>query len=84
MKVIYDLVKTPDRQKIFQSLSLFENTFTSKDVQIHLQEQGTNIKIITVQNLLRALCYRGYLERFPIKSNTTRGRSTLHFKRIQL
>jgi Fe2+ or Zn2+ uptake regulation protein len=83
MKDIQDLINTPERLRIFKAVTEQDTTFTSTDVQFHLQKDGTNIRITTIQNLLRGLCYRGYLEQFSIKTTTTRGRSTIHFKKAQ-
>lgn len=81
MKDIQDLINTPERLRIFEAITSQDKlTFTSKDVQYQLRQGGVNIRITTVQNLLRGLCYRGYLEQFSVKTSTTRGRSTLHFK----
>ena len=84
MKSIDDLINSPQRIKIFQLILLHQDTFTIKDVQIQLIKSGTEITTTTIQNLLRALCYRGYLEQFSVKMTPTRGRSTIHFKKSEM
>lgn len=78
---IQDLINTDERKKIFQAMLTLHSDFTSKELQHALLNEGLNIRITTVQNLLRGLCYRGYLIQSNIKLGTTRGRSTLHFKK---
>jgi Fe2+ or Zn2+ uptake regulation protein len=78
---IQDLVSTPGRLKIVEAMASLEDTFTIQDVYTQLQRQGSYIRIASVQTLLRGLCYRGYLEQFAIKKGTSRGRSTIHFKK---
>lgn len=78
---IQDLVTTPGRLKIVEAMASLENTFTIQDVCSQLERQGSYIRVASVQTLLRGLCYRGYLEQFAIKKGTSRGRSTIHFKK---
>ena len=78
-----DLFNSPERIKIFEVVSSFENLFTIKDVVNQLQTKGLNIRITTVQTILKALSYRGYLKQFELKIGNSRGRSTIHYQRYE-
>lgn len=78
---LQDLIATNGRIEIFEAVASLGNTFTIQDVCSHLQANGSYVRVASVQTLLRALYYRGYLEQFAIKKDSRRGRSTIHFRK---
>jgi len=63
-------------------VSSLKDGFTFLDVFTALERQGVNVSITSVQNFLKALCYRGYLKEYNIKETKTPGRSTIHYKKL--
>lgn len=78
---LQDLIATTGRIEIFEAVASLGNTFTIQDVCSHLQANGSYVRVASVQTLLRALYYRGYLEQIAIKKDSNRGRSTIHFRK---
>lgn len=78
-----DLINTKERIKIFLAIASREEDFTARDIQAQLKQEGSECRINIIQMLLRALCYRGYLQQYDVKLSPTRGRSTIHFRRLQ-
>jgi len=80
---IKELISTPTREEIFKMIANQKDGFTFLDVYQALERNKVNVSITSVQNLLKALSYRGYLKEYTLKESKTPGRSTIHYKRHQ-
>ncbi|MEQ9591209.1 MAG: transcriptional repressor [Cyclobacteriaceae bacterium] len=78
---VQELISTPTREQLFKIVSTQEAGFTFSDVYKATQENDLEVSVTSVQNFLRALCYRGYLKERNIKETKSRGRSTIHYQR---
>lgn len=78
---VRELISTPTREDIFKIIASQQDGFTFQDVFSALKNKGVNVSITSVQNLLKALSYRGYLKDYPLKKTKTAGRSTIHYKK---
>lgn len=78
---VRELITTPHREEIFKVIATQEDGFTLHGLHATLKGMKINASIASVQNLLKSLSYRGYLETYDIKVNKTRGRSTVHYKK---
>lgn len=79
---VQELISTPTREEIFKMINSQQDGFTFLDVYTALKNKGINVSITSVQNLLKALSYRGYLKEYNLKKTKTPGRSTIHYKRL--
>lgn len=64
---VRDLITSDEKLKVFELISFNTGTFTAKDIHKKLQEHGFDVKLSTIQVLLRGLCYRQYLQQFEYK-----------------
>jgi Fe2+ or Zn2+ uptake regulation protein len=78
---IRELISTPTREEIFKMINSQQDGFTFLDVYTALKNKGINVSITSVQNLLKALSYRGYFKEYTLKKTKTPGRSTIHYKK---
>ena len=78
---IKELISTPKREQIFKIISNQKDGFTFHDVYASVEEHNITASVTSVQNFLKALSYRGFLEEYPLKENKTPGRSTIHYKK---
>lgn len=79
---IQELISTPTRKEIFKTIKLQKDGFSFQDLYSALEEKKVNVSITSVQNMLKALYYRGYLKEIAIKDNKKRGRSIIHYKKL--
>jgi len=80
---VQELISTPTREEIFKMIASQQDGFTFHDVYTALESEGISVSITSVQNLLKALSYRGYLKEYTLKKTKTPGRSTIHYKKQQ-
>ena len=78
---IQELISTPTRKEIFDTIVNQKDGFTFFDVLRTLENNNINVSLTSVQNLVKALSFRGYLEEYTLKDSKTAGRSTIHFKK---
>ncbi|MEQ8361238.1 MAG: transcriptional repressor [Cyclobacteriaceae bacterium] len=78
---VQELISTTTREEIFKMIDSQLDGFTFHDVYTALKNKGVNVSITSVQNLLKALSYRGYLKEYALKKTKTPGRSTIHYKK---
>ena len=83
-KKIRARLTTPGREKIFESIISFEGPFCLDDLLDKLKIQGIIVKRNGMANeLLRALCYRGFLRESKISQrNKRRGRPVVYYQNI--
>jgi len=79
---IQELISTPTRQQIFDVIVTQKDGFTFSDVFTALEAKKVDVSITSVQNFLKALCYRRFLKEYNLKESKTPGRSTIHYKRL--
>ena len=78
---VQELISTPTREEIFKIITTQQDGFTFHDVYTALKNENIEVSITSVQNLLKALSYRGYLKEYTLKKTKTPGRSTIHYKK---
>lgn len=78
---IRELISTPIRAEIFKTIGSQEDGFTKEELLKSLKSKNIQVSIALVQNLLKALSYRGYLQAYALKETKTAGRSTIHYRR---
>lgn len=78
---IKELISTPIRKEIFKTIKSQKDGFTFHELFSVVKKKGITASITSVQNFLKSLRYRGYLEEYSLKETKTAGRSTIHYRR---
>ena len=76
---IRELISTPIKKKIFKAINSQKDGFTRYQLFSDIERKRLNVSIASIQNLLKSLSNRGYLEEHPLKETKTAGRSTIHY-----
>ena len=79
---IQELISTPVRKEIFNTVNLLKGDFTFIQLYQALEKRQVTVSVTSVQNLLKALNYRGYLREYTIKENKSPGRSTIYYRKL--
>ena len=80
---VKELLTTPHREEIFNFIASQPDGFTLHGVHAELKNKKITASIASVQNMLKSLNYRGYLETFDVKVGKNPGRSTIFYKKAQ-
>ncbi len=78
---IKELISTPIRKEIFKAINGQKDGFTRFQLFREIERKRLNVSITSIQNLLKSLSYRGYLEEYTLKETKSAGRSTIHYRR---
>ena len=78
---IRELISTPIRKEIFKTINGQKDGFTFHELFRAINKKGIAASATSVQNFLKSLRYRGYLEEYSLKETKTAGRSTIHYRR---
>ena len=78
---IDELISTPIRKEIFKVIGMQKDGFTKEELLNALRNKNIRASMALVQNLLKALRYRGYLQAHALKETQTAGRSTIHYRK---
>lgn len=76
-----DLLKTPDKRKVFAFINKQKGPFLIQDVLRFCHEKNMQLKPMTIQNFLLALGRRGFLKRTRTKLHPRRGASHVVYER---